>query len=293
MATEEKSREERRKEGRKDAGVSAFWQTNASIPGGSSTESVSVSLFLFRSSPTLPLRAPRASQPLSSSFSFAPARSPRLITLHGPPPEPPFALFSPPRTAAHHLLPHPHPPFLAPFPRAASSRPSRRYYALAPARQRQITLHFQSPKELQRPTPPLSRSPLCHLRPRSSSTSFHETHLLRRPTILTPLSSSLPRPPSLPPPAPPRPSPPASETPLCRASNGCSTPTHSGKASCPRTTSRLLQPPANFRALSLLRLRLLLSPPPAAERACWLRVIIVDKLGMTSPGTSKLSIPVK
>lgn len=203
MATEEKSREERRKEGRKDAGVSAFWQTNASIPGGSSTESVSVSLFLFRSSPTLPPRAPRASQPLSSSFSFAPARSPRLITLHGPPPEPPFALFSPPRTAAHHLLPHPHPPFLAPFPRAASSRPSRRYYALAPARQRQITLHFQSPKELQRPTPPLSRSPLCHLRPRSSSTSFHETHLLRRPTILTPLSSSLPRPPSPPPPPAP------------------------------------------------------------------------------------------
>lgn len=46
----------------------------------------------------------------------------------------------------------------------------------------------------------------------------------------------------------PRPTPPASETPLCRASNGCSTPTHSGRASCPRTTSRLLQSPANFRA---------------------------------------------
>lgn len=53
----EQSREEKRegrKEGRKDAGVSAFWQTNASIPGGSSTESVSVSLFLFRSSSTPP-----------------------------------------------------------------------------------------------------------------------------------------------------------------------------------------------------------------------------------------------
>lgn len=195
MATEEKSREERRKEGRKDAGVSAFWQTNASIPGGSSTESVSVSLFLFRSSPTLPPRTSRvaAALPLSLSPPRAALASSLSTGRHQ----------NLPLHSSHHREPRPttfslaliHPSWPLSPPRAASSRPSRRYYALAPARQRQITLHFQSPKELQRPTPPLSRSPLCHLRPRSSSTSFHGTHLLRRPTILTPLSSSLPRPP--------------------------------------------------------------------------------------------------
>lgn len=251
---EEKSREERRKEGRKDAGVSAFWQTNASIPGGSSTESVSVSLFLFRSSPTFP---PRASQPLFL-FLFlprvpSPHHSPRAATRalrctlltenRGPPPSP---------------SPSSNLPGLS-SPRAASSRPSHRYYALAPARQRQITLHFQSPKELQRPIPPSPVAPSRHLRSRSSSTAFHGTHLLRRPTILMPLSSFLPRPP----PTTPSPSPslPAASETLCYVGHqmGAQPPTHSGRASCPRTTSRLLQlcqPP-----------RILLLPPLAPAAA--------------------------
>lgn len=205
QSREEKRREERRKEGRKDAGVSAFWQTNASIPGGSSTESVSVSLFLFRSSPTPPcVSRVAAALPISLSPPRArpsPHHSPWAATRASPPLSPRPALFLPPRTAAHRLLPPPPFPELS-LPRVASSRPSRRYYALAPARQRQITLHFQNPKELQRPTP-LPTPALCshHLRPRSSSTSFHGTCLLRRPTILTPLSSSLPRP--TPPPLPP------------------------------------------------------------------------------------------
>lgn len=183
---------EGRKEGRTRASRRSGRRTHRSQAGQARNLSLSPS-FSFDPRPRF-LRAPRASQPLFL-FLFhpraqpSPHHSPRAAT------RTPFALFSPPRTAAHHLLPRPHPPFLASLPCAASSRPSRRYYALAPARQRQITLHFQSPKELQRPTPPLSRSPLCHLRPRSSSTSFHGTHLLRRPTILTPLSSSLPRPP--------------------------------------------------------------------------------------------------
>jgi len=229
--------------------------------------------------------------PLPLSLSPPRARSPLLITLHGPLPEPPFALFSPPRTAAHHLLPRPHLPFLTPLPHAASSRPSRRYYALAPARQRQITLHFQSPKELQRPIPLLSPVPsyaISVLDPRLPPSTEFTSY------VAQPSSRHFPRPC----PDHPRPTPPASETPLCRASNGCSTPTHSGRASCPRTTSRLLQPPANFRVFfSSLRLaspRLVSCSQtfPAVERAYRLRVIIVDKRGMTSRGTSKLSIPV-
>lgn len=289
MATEEKSREERRKEGRKDAGVSAFWQTNASIPGGSSTESVSVSLFLFRSSPTLPPRAPRASQPLFL-FLFRPRAQPSphhspwaatrtpLCTLlttenRGPPPSP-----SPSST-----LPGPSPscclkPPFSPLLRARP-RQTKTNYAAFSEPQRAPTSYTAS---LPFPLMPPPSSILVYLLPRNSPpTSPNHPHA----TFLVPAETTSP-------PLAPRPSP-ASETPLCRASNGCSTPTHSGKASCPRTTSRLLQPPANFRALSFLRLRLLFSPPPAAERACWLRVIIVDKLGMTSPGMSKLSIPVK
>ncbi|KYM78384.1 hypothetical protein ALC53_11039, partial [Atta colombica] len=95
------------------------------------------------------------------------------------------------------------------------------------ARPRQTKTNYAAFSEPQRAptsyTASLSRSLLRHLRPRSSSTSFHGIHLLRRPTILTPLSSSLPRPPPT------------------------NSSTHSGRASCPRTTSRLLQPPANFR----------------------------------------------
>lgn len=145
MATEEKSREERRKEGRKDAGVSAFWQTNASIPGGSSTESVSVSLFLFRSSPTLPPRTSRVAAALPLSLSPraqpSPHHSPRaatrtpLCTLlttenRGPPPSPsPSSTLSGPSSPCR--LKPPFSPLLRARPRqtktnyAAFSEPQR------------------------------------------------------------------------------------------------------------------------------------------------------------------------
>lgn len=135
----------------------------------------------------LSLSPPRA---LPSSLSTGRHQSPPLHSSHREPRPTAFSL----------TLIQPSRPL---FPRAASSRPSHRYYALAPARQRQITLHFQSPKELQRPIPPSPVAPSRHLRSRSSSTAFHGTHLLRRPTILMPLSSFLPRPP--PPPFHPRP----------------------------------------------------------------------------------------
>lgn len=175
--------------------------------------------------------------------------------------------------SSHHREPRPTFSLAVPSPSAASSRPSRRYYALAPARQRQITLHFQSPKELQRPTPPseplLPPASLAHHHhPRSSSTSFHGTRLLCRPTILTPLSSPLPRPPPTTPdhPRPVALLPPVGlrDSPLCRASNGCSTPTHSVRTSCPRTTSR---PLAILRRPPRATPRVPSAPPPSNVHA--------------------------
>lgn len=249
MATEEKSREERRKEGRKDAGVSAFWQTNASIPGGSSTESVSVSLFLFRSSPTLPPRTSRvaATLPLSLSPPRAALASSLSTGRHQ----------NLPLHSSHHREPRPtfslaliHPSWLlSPVPpQAALLAVTTRS---PPPDKDKLRCIFRAPKSsnvlhLLSPIPPYATSVLDpRLPPSTKLTSY----------VAQPSSRHFPRPCR----DHPRPTPPASETPLCRASNGCSTPTHSRKASCPRTTSRLLQPPANFRALFFLRLLLLLS----------------------------------
>lgn len=266
MATEEKSREERRKEGRKDAGVSAFWQTNASIPGGSSTESVSVSLFLFRSSPTLPPRTSRvaAALPLSLSPPRAALSSSLSTGRHQ----------NPPLHSSHHREPRPttfslaliHPSWpLSPVPpRAALLAVTTRS---PPPDKDKLRCIFRAPKSsnvlhLLFPVPPYATSVLDpRLPPSTELTSY----------VAQPSSRHFPRPRR----DHPRPTPPASETPLCRASNGCSTPTHFGKASCPRTTSRLLQPPANFRALSFLRLLLL----PASHRRRTCMLVMGDNSG--------------
>lgn len=193
MATEEKSREERRKEGRKDAGVSAFWQTNASIPGGSSTESVSVSLFLFRSSPTLPPRTSRvaAALPLSlsppraalaSSLSTGRHQNLPLHSSHHREPRP---------TTFSLALIHPSPWPLSPVPpQAALLAVTTRS---PPPDKDKLRCIFRAPKSsnvlhLLSPVPPYATSVLDPRLPPS-------TELTSYVAILTPLSSSLPRPP--------------------------------------------------------------------------------------------------
>lgn len=261
MATEEKSREERRKEGRKDAGVSAFWQTNASIPGGSSTESVSVSLFLFRSSPTLLLRAPRASQPLFL-FLFhpraqpSPHHSPRaatrtpLCTLlttenRGPPPSP-----SPSST-----LPGPSPPcrLKPPFSPLLRARPrqTKTNYAAFSEPQRAPTSYTSS---FPLPLMPPPFSILVYLLPRNSPpTSPNHPHA----TFLVPAETTpdqLLRPPRLR---------------YVGHQMGAQPLRTPGKRLVQVRQADSCNPPANFRALSFLRLLLLLLPPlTVVERAC-------------------------
>lgn len=240
---------EGRKEGRKDAGVSAFWQTNASIPGGSSTESVSVSLFLFRSSPTFPLRA---SQPLFL-FLFlprvpSPHHSPRAATRalrctlltenRGPPPSP-----SPSSSL---------PGLSSPVPPQAALLTTRS----PPPDKDKLRCIFRAPKSSNvlyhpRPSPLRATSALDpRLPPSTELTSY----------VAQPSSCHFPR--SCPDhPRPPSPSPPAASETLCYVGHqmGAQPPTHSGRASCPRTTSRLLQlcqPP-----------RILLLPPLAPAAA--------------------------
>lgn len=209
---------EGRKEGRTRASRRSGRRTHRSQAGQARNLSLSPS-FSFDPRPHS-LRASRASQSLALlSLSPAPAlargpSSPLLITLHGPPAEPPFALFSPPRTAAHHLLSlalvlvHP-PPVL--HPHARHPHPSPPQAALLavttrspPPDKDKLRCIFRAPKSSNvlhhRPRSLPPPVPSRHLRPRSSSTSFHGTRLLRRPTILAPLSSSLPR---LPPTDPP------------------------------------------------------------------------------------------
>lgn len=233
------------------------------------------------------LRALRASHSRSSSFSFAPARSPLLITLHGPPPEPPFALFSPPRTAAH-PPPSPSPPSTLPGP-FLLCRLKPPFSPLLRARPRQTKTNYAAFSEPQRaptsyttslpfPLTPPPSSILVYLLPRNSPpTSPNHPHA----TFLVPAQTT----------------PDQLLRPLRLRYVG-----HQMGAQPLRTPGeRLVQErqatadscnplPTSARSLSLA----FCSPPfPTVERACRLRVIIVDKPGMTSRGTSKLSIPVK
>lgn len=199
MATEEKSREERRKEGRKDAGVSAFWQTNASIPGGSSTESVSVSLFLFRSSPTLPPRTSRvaAALPLSlsppraalsSSLSTGRHQNLPLHSSHHREPRPTtfsLALIHPSCPSPPYCLKPPFSPLLRARPRQTKTN-----YAAFSEPQRAPTSYIFS---LPFPLMPPSSSILVYLLPRNSPPTSpnhpHATFLV--PAETTPDSSGL------------------------------------------------------------------------------------------------------
>lgn len=79
---------EGRKEGRTRASRRSGRRTHRSQAGQARNLSLSPS-FSFDPRPRF-LRAPRASQPLFLFLFRLPARSPLLITLHGPPPEPPL-----------------------------------------------------------------------------------------------------------------------------------------------------------------------------------------------------------
>lgn len=219
---------EGRKEGRTRASRRSGRRTHRSQAGQARNLSLSPS-FSFDPRP----RFPRVRRSRSSSFSFAPARPP-LITLHGPPPEPSVALFSPPRTTAHRLLPHPtFPASLLPVPpQAALLVVTTRS---PPPDKDKLRCIFRAPKSSNVLHHPRATSALDpRLPPSTELTSY-----VAQPS--SPLSSFLPRPP----PTTPSPSlslPAASET-LCYVGHqmGAQPPTHSGRASCPRTTSRLLQ----------------------------------------------------
>lgn len=163
-------------------------------------------------------------------------------------------LHSSPRTAAHRLLPHPHPAFPASLPPCRLKPP---FSPLLRARPRQTKTNYAAFSEPQRaPTsyttlarrpfapPPLSI--LVYRLPRNSPpTSPNHPHA----TFLVPAQTT------------PSPSPPAASETLCYVGHqmGAQPPTHSRRASCPRTTSRLLQlcqPP-----------RILLLPPLALAAA--------------------------
>lgn len=238
---------EGRKEGRTRASRRSGRRTHRSQAGQARNLSLSPS---FSFDPRL--RSPRARRSRSSSFSFSPA-CPPLITLHGPPPEPSVALFSP-RTAAHRLLPHPHPAFPTSLPPFRLKPP---FSPLLRARPRQTKTNYAAFSEPQRaPTsyttlarrpfapPPLSI--LVYRLPRNSPpTSPNHPHA----TFLVPAQTT------------PFPSPSAASETLCYVGHqmGAQPPTHSRRASCPRTTSRLLQlcqPP-----------RILLLPPLALAAA--------------------------
>ena len=147
--------------------ASRLWQTNASIPGGSSTES-------------LPFRPLPTTHPVDGWLGWD------------------HPIYS--TTLNRHPLRHPT------LPRAR------------PARQRQITCIFRAPKSPPPPSwyypPHTPQLPPNALRPLSFSFLSRSSPSL--PPSPTPLSS-LPSNPQLPPTKA------SSESPLCRASNGCST----------------------------------------------------------------------
>lgn len=211
---------EGRKEGRTRASRRSGRRTHRSQAGQARNLSPSPS-FSFDPRPRL-LRAPlvRVAQPLflfsSLSFSLFSFRSFSLVSACA-------ALSSslstgrhrspPPVVAPLHSSRHREPWPTAFFPAPSSTLPGRPpprrlkppFSPLLRARPCQTKTNYAAFSEPQRaPTSYTASFALpvflfllaSHLRSRSSSTSFHGTHLLRRPTILTPLSSFLPRPPS-------------------------------------------------------------------------------------------------
>lgn len=180
---------------------------------------------------------------------------------------------SPPLHSSRHREPWPTAFSPAPSSTLSGCAPPRRLKppfspllrALAPARQRQITLHFQSPKELQRPIPPATRafpvllvlfllashlSPDPRLPPSTELASY----------VAQPSSRHFPRPCPDHHHPPTHPSHPLGlrDSLLCRASNGCSTPTHSLCKSILSTTRLLLR--SLLRLCSLHNQLLPLSP---------------------------------
>lgn len=273
---------EGRKEGRTRASRRSGRRTHRSQAGQARNPSLSPS-FSFDPRPRF-LRAPRASHSRSSSFTYTPARARAALSSSlstGRHQNPPLhsSRHREPR-AAHHLLPRPHPPFLTPLPPVPPQAALLAVTTRSPPPDKdKLRCIFRAPKSsnvLHRLTPVPSYAtsvldPRLYLLPRNSPpTSPNHPHA----TFLVPAQTTpdqLLRPPRL------------RYVGHQMGAQPLRTPWESvlSKSDKP-TLPTLCQLPRVLFFPRLLLSHLLPLSFPAVERACWLRMIIVDKPAMTS-----------